>query len=193
MTAAATAGPRARYPEPSPPPTGEHVPSLPVIIGGFLGATALVDGTLAAVIGSLVILATQGWGPAWIATAMAIGLASGARWRLRVDVDGIVYTRISAWIIPVRRARYLLDARVELYEAWEDPQPTGVCLVPLVSGEGARDECFWSGRSEIDPLGRSEIDPPSGSFALRLGCPLRQARRALFGRHCAADVVVILR
>ncbi len=121
MTGSATAGPRAPYPEPSPTPTGEHVPSLPVIVGGFLGATARGDGTLAAVFGSFLILATQGWGPAWIATGMAIGLTSGARWRLRVDVESIVYTRIAAWIIPVRRARYLLDARVELYEAWEDP------------------------------------------------------------------------
>jgi hypothetical protein len=67
-------------------------------------------------------------------------VAAGSWYWLTIDDTGIRVVFFVAWIVPIRFHRFGLDARVNLYEAFDANQPEGLCIDPRSGGEGT--DCF---------------------------------------------------
>lgn len=65
-----------------------------------------------------------GW---WYLLALGVlaVLCQGSRWRVTIGVEGVVLERWIGWIWPQKTRRFLLDARIQSYETWEDVYAEG--------------------------------------------------------------------
>jgi hypothetical protein len=143
------------YRSPSPPEAPTR-PALPFVATGPLVAAAVTNAALVCFFGAVALGITHGRLSAWCGTAVALLLAVGARWRVVVDGDGLVFSRLSAWVVPVRREKHLLDVTIDLYEAWEDAEPSGIC-VRRRPGERGSEECFGPARDVAMGVLRARI------------------------------------
>lgn len=57
-------------------------------------------------------------------------LSTACRYELRFSAEGIQLTLYRFWLVPVYRRRFLLDAEIELYQAFEADAPDGLCIRP---------------------------------------------------------------
>jgi hypothetical protein len=81
-----------------------------------------------------------------VATVLVAAVAAGARYRLTVSADGIELVSLRAWIWPVRRRRWLLDARIDLYESLDADAPQGLCVETKHGGAAGASDCFGPAR-----------------------------------------------
>jgi len=129
----------------------------------------------------LLYVGAPDWRPyvVWLAAA-AIAVFAGQRYRLRVTDSGVEWVEFAAWIVPVKRLRYLLDAKIDFYETLEASEPQGLYVSTVRFADGEVDSpCFgpWrqaamaSLRERIDAAirhARESVPPPAEGLRCRL-------------------------
>ncbi|WP_394831577.1 hypothetical protein LVJ94_34195 [Pendulispora rubella] len=138
----------------------------------------------------------------------AVAASAATRYRLRISSDGIEWSVFLAWILPIERRRYLLDAKIDIYWSLEATKPEGVCVRPVrIGADEEESSCFGQSFSQpaIASLYECANDAiqqvrnllPPAPFEVR--CPLlaenatkldvRGAKRNWQGRLLEAKVV----
>ena len=94
------------------------------------------------------LVLTFGLSVTWllVATVLVAAVAAGARYRLTISPDGIELVELRAWILRVRRSRWLLDAKIDLYESLDADAPQGVSVEEWRGGRSKGSECFGPAR-----------------------------------------------
>ncbi|MBA2664963.1 MAG: hypothetical protein H0U74_21935 [Bradymonadaceae bacterium] len=80
-----------------------------------------------------------------LAGVVLVALSFGARYKLRIALDGVTLYRWRFWIFARKRVAFLLDARIEHQWPLESDKPEGLVIADYEDSE--RDACFESGAS----------------------------------------------
>jgi hypothetical protein len=91
--------------------------------------------------------------PLWlllIGLALLGALAAGRRYRLTISTDGIELVTLRLYVVPIKRDRWLLDARIDLYESLEADGPEGLCVEERanIGDPSHHSDCFGPMRKE---------------------------------------------
>jgi hypothetical protein len=122
----------------------EGVDRIQALAGAAIAAVLIVVG-----IGFLHAVHLPLW-PMWIAAALGAAHVAGHRYRLTVSPEGIELVSLRFFVVPVERERWLLDARIEVYESLDADGPEGLC-VEEAEGAARRvrpTRCFGPTREE---------------------------------------------
>ncbi len=126
-------------------PTAEAFTGADVYPARFDAGTVVVLGLV-----GIPVVRVLGGSVPWLllATVLVAVLAAGARFRLTVSADGIELVSRRAWILPIRRRRWLLDAKIDLYESLDADAPQGLCVEEPLGVRSEESGCFGPTREE---------------------------------------------
>lgn len=105
-------------------------------------------------------------------------ISAGSWYRLTIGDDGIHVVFFDCWVLPLRRMRFGLDARVDLYESWGADASEGICIEPKWGGKGtdcfgpmtqARIAALFKGATDALEAARARVAGPPGP--LRFDAP----------------------
>jgi hypothetical protein len=116
-----------------------------VKFSGIDHLSAAITAGACAIVGIFVwLMLPSGAAPYVLAlVAVAVLISATTRYELRISKEGIEWRLLCAWVVPVKRLRYLLDANLEVYESLEATKPEGLDVRPVRLGEGEKESpCF---------------------------------------------------
>ena len=103
-------------------------------------------------------------------------IAAGCFCRVTLAAEGFELVLLRGWIFPVRRRRWLLDARLDTYESWGATEPEGLCIEPAPWSPEEASGCFGPSAPPViqarraattEVLARLRAEAPRGSPSLR--------------------------